>query len=262
MNIAKNVKAIIGKDLEEKGFVYKKDGNVWLYERKKGDVTQSICIIRDRYFAGYIKAVLYADAYGQEMREFRNFVPEVMGTFQEFWEYKTEEELKQVLEQFRIWINTYGLSLLESMSVPTTEARPKPETNLYLYQHHEEIYEKYRKEWKLEGMTGTEVMERIQEEMEKLYDRDFKEIEGKLIELAAVYGHTTCIDGIGEWEWEERRKICWVRNAGGRGRSVEPLEKIILSYVHRALYFKKRYETLMKCRPTLKALKQKKQSGE
>ena len=32
MKIAKNVKAIIGKDLEEQGFVYKKDGNVYWLE--------------------------------------------------------------------------------------------------------------------------------------------------------------------------------------------------------------------------------------
>ena len=58
------------------------------------------------------------------MQEFRNFVPEVNIT-QEFWEYSTEKELREVLEQFREWIETYGLEFLDKISIPTAEAREK-----------------------------------------------------------------------------------------------------------------------------------------
>lgn len=148
MNITKNVTNIIGQTLEREGFIYHKDYGVWEFKRKKNDITQNIVVLRHRYFAGQIKVLFYTATSG--MQEFRNFVPEVNKT-QEFWEYKTEKELREVLEQFREWIEKYGLEFLGSISVLTEEAREKMEANRYLYEHHREIYERYYDKWEMKN---------------------------------------------------------------------------------------------------------------
>lgn len=92
MNITKNIEKIIGSMLKEQGFVLKKDIRVWQYTRKKGEINQNIIFLGHRYFKGHIKAIFYADAYGQGMYEFRNFVPD-SNPSEEFWEYKNEADV-------------------------------------------------------------------------------------------------------------------------------------------------------------------------
>lgn len=172
MNITKNVTNIIGQTLEREGFIYHKDYGVWEFKRKKNDITQNIVVLRHRYFAGQIKVLFYTATSG--MQEFRNFVPEVNKT-QEFWEYKTEKELREVLEQFREWIEKYGLEFLDSISVLTEEAREKMEANRYLYEHHREIYERYYDKWEMKNKEPLENIQFLNSKIEEIYDKDFEE---------------------------------------------------------------------------------------
>ena len=255
MNITKNIEKIIGYMLKEQGFVLKKDIRVWQYTRKKGEINQNIIFLGHRYFKGHIKAIFYADAYGQGMYEFRNFVPD-SNPSEEFWEYKNEAELRLILEQFKEWIIKYGFSFLEEISKPATEVRPKPETNLYLYQNHKEIYERYQKEWDLSD--GEKTVQLIQTKIEELYDEDFKKVEKTLIEYAAVYGYAMCIDGIGTWMWDEEKKTCIVSNVGGMKTKIEPLEDIILSYANQSEIVISRYRSISLYKKHLLELKAKK----
>lgn len=252
MNITKNIENIIGNMLEEQGFKYEKHTRSWIYSRSKEETIQHIDLLEHRFFRGKIKAVFYTNAYGQEIREFASFVPDI-DTYQEFWEYKNEDELKKILEQFKEWIIKYGLGLLEEISKPTTEARPKPETNLYLYQNHKEIYERYQKEWELTD--GKETIFTLREKLKALYNKDFAEIEETLIEYAAVYGYAMCIDGLGEWAWNEEEKVCLLKNVGGLKKEIEPLEDVILAYVHQSDLMENRYENISLYRKHLLELK-------
>lgn len=252
MNISKNIENIMGTMLKEQGFEYEKHVGVWAYSRHKGEIKQDIFFLRHRFFKGKIKAVFCTNAYGQGMYEFARFVPNI-GTYQEFWEYKNEEELRQILEQFKEWIIKYGLSFLDEISEPTTEVRPKPETNLYLYQNHKEIYERYQKEWQLTD--GKETIFTLREKLTEIYNKDFAEIEQTLIEYAAVYGYAMCIDGLGEWAWDEEEKVCLLKNVGGLKREIEPLEDVILAYAHQSDLLENRYGNISVARKGLLELK-------
>ena len=244
--------------LKEQGFEYEKHVGAWVYSRNKGEIIQNIYFLRHRFFKGKIKAVFHTNAYGQEMCEFARFVPDI-GTYQEFWEYKNEEELRQILEQFKEWIIKYGLNFLDEISKPTTEARPKPETSLYLYQNHEEIYERYQREWQLTD--GKETIHILKEKMETLFDKDFAEIEQTLIEYAAVYGHAMCIGGEGEWVWEKITNTCVLMNPGGIGEC-DPLKDVISSYASKSDVLESRYENQTLYRNRLMELKAKKAKGK
>lgn len=245
MNITKNILNIIGTVLEEEGFTYEKNGIVWEFERKKDDITQYIVLLGHRYFAGHIKAVFFTNAYGQGgLREFGDFVPEVWRG-QKFWEYETEKQLREILEKFREWIVAYGLDFLDSISVPLEDEIYKLKNEIYLYEHHEEMYWKYFKEWELEKMEPMEIMQLLRSKIAELYDRDFKDIEKTLIEFAAVYGHSACIDGEGTWIWNDERKRCAIEHVSGNIGSLEPLSYILSSYVDKSDTFIEKFDEIV-----------------
>lgn len=57
----------------------------------------------------------------------------------EFWGFENEEELREILREFKRLIFTYGLDFLETISKPATDAVPTREKQRYLYQHHQEL---------------------------------------------------------------------------------------------------------------------------
>ena len=44
--------------------------------KRKDGIHQEILVARDRYEKGYIKMIFSTNAYGQQPKEFRDFVPE------------------------------------------------------------------------------------------------------------------------------------------------------------------------------------------
>ena len=228
MNRKKIIHEIMGKELEKLGFEYEK-GNVlfWPYVRNKDGVIQEITVCEERFCKNHTKMYFSTNAYGQKPRELMDFVP---GVQQGSWKYETEEEFRRIMEQFKEWTFTYGLELLEKISVPTTEERPKPETNRYLYEHHEELNKEYLKKMGLEGADAIDIVFGLEDEIKKLEEKPFEEVEEILRGLAAVFGHNMCLLGIGRWNWDEERQICNVINTGDSGVEIYPLSRIIGFY--------------------------------
>ena len=117
-----------------------------------------------------------------------------------------------------------------------------------MYEHHEEIYKRYYEEWNLHEMEPLEVVQLIYSKIEELFDKDFKEIEMTLVEYAAVYGHTACIDNMGEWKWNEEKKACIVQNMGGSGLSSRTLDAVIVCYSTRRDFCFGRFDEMLKFR--------------
>ncbi len=223
MERKKIVKEILGTELTKLGFVYEKGS----YVRRKNGIKQSIEVGEERYARKRAKMYFYANAYGQKPVELEDFVP---GILQESWEYETDEEYRAIIQQFKEWTLTYGLEQLEKMSIPTTEERPKPETNRYLYEHHEELNREYLKKMGMEGAEAPDVLFALQDEMEKLRGLSFKEVEQTLVGLAAVYGHCICLYEKGIWHWNEEIQSCIISDVGESGISDPPLLSMICSY--------------------------------
>lgn len=223
MERKKIVKEILGTELEKLGFAYEKGS----YVRRKNGIKQCIEVGEERFAKKHAKMYFYANAYGQKPVELEDFVP---GILQESWKYETDEEYRAIIQQFKEWTFTYGLEQLEKMSIPTTEERPKPETNRYLYEHHEELNREYLKKMGMEGAEAPDVLFALQDEMEKLQGLLFKEVEQTLVGLAAVYGHCMCLLGKGTWYWNEEHQSCLIDNVGESGILEYPLSRMINSY--------------------------------
>lgn len=223
MRYKKIIQEILGTELEKRGFTYMPNTS-WSYERVKDKVWQSISVVCERYCKGYIKMVFMTNAYGQKAKELDDFVPEQLP---EYWHYETEEELRKIIEQFKEWTLTYGLSELEKISVPTTEARPKPETNRYLYEHHRELYEEYKEKLCENCDSWEDVVRVVQNEIKKTWDQPFCEVEDMLVGLAALYAYALNRGEEGEWKWDVKMNACSLHGVLGTYMNILPLFDIV-----------------------------------
>ena len=211
MTIKKVIQEELGKVLEEQGFKFTKaEPCFWPYEREKDGVHQEIMVARDRYEKGYIKVIFATNAYGQRPKEFRDFVPEEGAKKWDYWGYGNEEELREVLREFKRLILEYGLDFIEEISKPATDAIPTEKSNRYLLQHHQELCKEYQKRLDVEGKEAKEVINKIYQKLEKILDEPFSQIEDILIGLAALYGHAICWGDKGKWIWDEQRRGCCI----------------------------------------------------
>ena len=81
------------------------------------------------------------------------------------WWYKSEEQLRIILKEFKSLLFMYGLNFLETISKPTTEAVPTEEMGQYLYQNHQKLYKEYSLKLQTQGKSAEEVIEIINQTM-------------------------------------------------------------------------------------------------
>ena len=216
MNMKKIIHEELGQELENIGFHYVSGERLfWPYEREKDGIRQEIMIARDRYERRYIRVIFETNAYGQRPKEFRHFVPEEGAKHWEFWGFENEEELREILREFKRLIFTYGLDFLETISKPATDAVPTREKQRYLYEHHQELSQKYQEELGTEGKSTEEVIGILTKKMEEILDKPYAEVEDVLMGLAALYGHTICWGNRGEWVWNEKKEWCEIEKVLG-----------------------------------------------
>ena len=228
MTIKKIIQEELGKTLEEHGFKFTKaESCFWPYEKEKDGIHQEILVARDRYEKGYIKMIFSTSAYGQQPKEFRDFVPEEGAKKWDYWGYENEEELREVLREFKRLILAYGFDFIEEISKPATDAVPTEAANRYLLEHHHNLYIEYQEKLKVEGKEVEETIFIIYNKLKEILDEPFEQVENILMGLAALYGHVISWTNRGEWVWEEKRRACRVEKILETVMWVRPLNLII-----------------------------------
>ena len=228
MTIKRIIQEELGKTLEEHGFKFTKaEPCFWPYEKEKDGIHQEILVARDRYEKGYIKMIFSTNAYGQQPKEFRDFVPEEGAKKWDYWGYENEEQLREVLREFKRLILAYGFDFIEEISKPATDAIPTEEANRYLLEHHQELYIEYQEKLKVAGKEVGEVIAIIYEKLKEVLDEPFSQVENTLMGMAALYGHTISWISRGEWMWDEKRGGCLVEKILGTKERIRPLNLLI-----------------------------------
>ncbi|MCM1267224.1 MAG: hypothetical protein NC302_04900 [Bacteroidales bacterium] len=231
MNMKKIIHEELGQELENIGFHYVSGERLfWPYEREKDGIKQEIMVVRDRYEKGYIRVIFATNAYGQREKEFCDFVPEEGAKHWDFWGFDNEEEFRDVLKEFKRLIFTYGLDFLETISKPATDAVPTREMQKYLYEHHQELFEKYQEELGTERKSAEEVIEIITGKIEEMLDKPYTEVKDALIGFAALYGHTICWGDRGDWVWDDERGICEIQKILGTRVNEYILNQVIADW--------------------------------
>lgn len=233
MSRAQMIKKIIGEAIQEYGFEYthSKDGyaHIYTFLRKKEDLEQRIWIdIEDTVTMGNVISMSFmTNAYGQKEVHASNLIESDFKGDDEGLVFKDDEELKQILYHFKEIILQKGFDILEEISKPTTEARPKRETHWKLYQEHEALNEEYRKGYGLEETESTvKLIRKISDIILENKDKEFAEVEEMLIGLAAVYSDQLIRKCGGEWKWNDNFGTGVIKYINGRD-TVNPLATVI-----------------------------------
>ncbi len=230
MNKEKLIKEIIGEAVKDYGFedfIYSVDG--WTegydFERTDGDLEQYIIIT---VIDNEIRLEFMTNAYGQFSVEASKLIKsDFPSNRRDFLMFRNEEEFKGILYLFRDIILQKGFEILEKISRPTTEARPKKETYWKVFSENKELDEKYRKMYGFENTEFTrKMMQRISDIILSTKDQDFKEVEEMLVGLAAVYGNQIIRKCGGEWRWYDKPQSCLIVKIHGENSS-NPLNEII-----------------------------------
>ena len=210
----KIIEEILGKYLQEKNFEYKgyvKDIKGWAYEKKKGDITQTIMIYE--HCSG-LRLHLTTDAYMQGDLLDSSIIPKEKCclNYMGFWGYKTKEDFQEIVDTFKAALEDKGLKELDKMSCHKTEVRPTAEREWYLYENHKELNRTMRaKLGILQDVTDIDIIGDILHKELLKRKNGGKEIIPDLIGLAAVYGEALVNYLNWKWIWDEKRKSCTVQ---------------------------------------------------
>ena len=206
----KLIQTIIGSYLLKKGFRYVAyDASAWIYERKEGEVIQTILV---NEYGKMLRLDLIAN--GIVIFD-KDLIPEAeyRGNILRFWEYDNQEEFVNILGIYVKALEDKGIEALFEISQSSAEIKPTPEMNRYLYDNHISLAQKYRLKLEIspKQIEPTEAANIIWREMEKLQNRSFEEALPDLIGLAAVSGAVMieCLGG--EWEWQEANRVAMVK---------------------------------------------------
>lgn len=193
MNKELFIKDIIGKVLEPEGFFYigrSKETSRFLRKvtnSKEETVKQWVTLQKNRY-CKEILLNLGSSAAGQGWNyRIDDFIPDCIV---EGLCYETEEEWKEVIEQFANILTQYGLPFLEKIKEPRMKYYITDKDYEMLFYHHEELVHHIikREKVKIEGLDVEEVAEWIEKKIEEQKEKPFEEVRRLLLELSALFG--------------------------------------------------------------------------
>lgn len=110
------------------------------------------------------------------------------------------------------------------------EEKLTEEEKMYLYEHHEELYEKYQEKLGTKGKKPEEVIDIIYGEVGENLNIALKDVMDTLFGLAALYGHTICHGNKGEWYWNQDSKECLIKNIQDTQTDENILNTIIFAW--------------------------------
>lgn len=229
MNRSQQIKKIIGEAIVERGFEFAgnfKDGYVhgWSFKRRDGDLVQYITI---PVISDVIRLELSTNAYGQREVFAHTLIESDFSDYDHGLVFDGDKEFKEILELYRDIILEKSPEVFERISKPASEAAPRKETHLKLYNDHDALNAEYRAKYGLEETESTmTLIKKLSETILATTDKKFSEVEEMLVGLAAVYADQLILKCGGEWQWNEEFNTCTIKKVNGI-RSANPLLRMI-----------------------------------
>lgn len=193
-----HIEKMIGNELMSKGYEYKclaKDG-YWCFKKYEEEVIKKIDIIDDKQ---YLTIKL-----GTNLKFFGTTINRIIPNAHFEDEGLPYDDLNSFVNTLKILKNLleeYGFAALDRMGIIPEGPRVSAKSSIYIRDHHEEIVEKRKQEWRLEGKSEEEQLKILSKLIEDEKKKSFEDAESLLADIAAVYGDLVVNHYSGTWSW-------------------------------------------------------------
>lgn len=201
------------------------DGNGWQYTKGNQmiDIYDKFTYIDMRFIANYpIRRVVDAKSLSYKNLHFSDQIS-CFG-----YDYKTQDEFKQVILVLRNIILDIGLKKLEELCNPITDENPI--RNIEYFNKLEKIREEAILNFPLSNPLNSPRLEltKIELKIQELSSRLFCDVVDDLVNMSAVYGNWI-IKYFGG-EWKNNNGICEIDNVGTIKATIIPTDDIFKSW--------------------------------
>lgn len=210
MNKTKIVKEVLLDDMQNKGYDYQYDQEMWIFEKQE-EKLKKIIYVMDVHRQS-IKFVFDTNAYGQMQIEGIDFVnkQKIRTDGLRCCVYTNEDDFRQIMYEIKRVIEEKGDEIFAKISEPTTEVIPTPELQKQLFDNYEELASKGEELLDIKNRQGkgriTALINRLRWTGRT---KTFQEVKDELVMLSAVFGEICREQSKGEWVYQ--RNCCYVK---------------------------------------------------
>ena len=255
MNKSKVIKDIMGDLFIKRGFSYKTETNMWVFERehqnKAGETINQQVYVQKSTFEKALHFRMYTNAYGRGLVE----AHDIAQNNEYIHPYENDQEFIDVINYFAQLMESKGFDFLEQHSEPTVMDRPTESQQEQLYQNHKSLSGDFvnRHQIDLDCDQG-QLVETVFSIVDLHKNDPYKNIVDRLIELSAFYGEWLVKHRAARWLCDEKMGGALVEsvNEWGCPTYTPPLSRIFLCWERVREFNEREYRELL---PSLLALK-------
>lgn len=123
----------------------------------------------------------------------------------EGWIYKTEEDIKQILEMIKESLEKKGFEYLDTILNDPEDLYPIYSEYKDMYENHEKYLNDFKKEYDFNADDTDKALETLQKALDDFPNRITEENQSQLLPVIAAYGAIFVAKG-GKWTWNEDSK--------------------------------------------------------
>lgn len=196
---------IMEERLSEYGFRYEKyEACRWTFSREIKGIKQNVVIQKDIWGDSSYILEVYASAPGRSLRV-RELVKDKKYN-SDYFNFKNEDERIAVLNEIADIVIQYGIEELNKRSTPAKIYFPTEMMNQKLYEDQAALTQDYCKQHNIAELSENEILPLLKRDLEDCYEDIYEKVQGKLMELSAVYGNLIMSKIGGQWKYDKRQK--------------------------------------------------------
>lgn len=209
--ISKNIKQILVPVMIKQGFHYAFYSELCKFEKenREGGKIERILIIQCEYPKCIrIEASIVPTYLHMPFVEQKDIMIEDEGiqkTHLNGWSYKTEEDVKRIVEMIKNSLIEKGFEALDAILNDPEDLYPTYLEYRDIYENHEKYLNDFKKKYSFNANDFNEALHVLQKALDDFPDRITEENRALLLPVIAAYGEIFLVNG-GKWVWNEKAK--------------------------------------------------------
>lgn len=196
---------IMEERLSEYGFRYEKyEACRWTFSREAKEIKQYVVIQKDIWGDSSYILEVYTSTPGRSLRV-RELVKDKKYN-SDYFNFQNEDERIAVLNEIADIVIQYGIDELNKRSIPVKIYCPTDMMNQKLYEDQAILTQNYCKKHNIAELSENDILPLLKKDLEECYEDTYEQVQGKLVELSAVYGNLIMSKIGGQWQYDKRLK--------------------------------------------------------